>query len=112
VKIGVDVVGVLKPKLDAAMAGAGKKPYAQAALFYLDHNLDLDQAAAWIDAAIAEQPDAFYLIYQKARVLAKKGDKAAALAAANQSLAMAQKATGPESAEYTRLNEALIATLK
>jgi hypothetical protein len=112
VKIGVDVVGVLKPKLDAVMAGSGKKPYAQAALFYLDHNLDLDQAAAWMDAAIAQQPDAFYYIYHKARILAKKGDKAGALAAANQSLAMAKQAKGPENAEYTHLNEVLIESLK
>jgi hypothetical protein len=112
VKIGVDVVGVLKPKLDAVMAGAGKKPYAQAALFYLDHNLDLDQAEAWMDAAIAQQPDAFYYIYHKARILAKKGDKAGALAAANQSLAMAKQAKGPENTEYTHLNEVLIESLK
>lgn len=112
VKLGVDVVGTVVPQIDAAMAGAGKKPYAQAALFYLDHNLDLDKAAAWMDAAIAEQPDAFYYLYHKGRILAKKGDKAGALAAAQQSLAMAAKATGPEKDEYTRLNEALIASLK
>jgi hypothetical protein len=112
VKIGVDVVGVLKPKIDAAMEAPGKKPYAQAALFYLDHNLDLDRAAEWMDKAIAEQPDAFYYLYHKARILAKKGDKAGALAAANQSLAMAKQAKGPENAEYTHLNEVLIDSLK
>lgn len=112
VKIGVDVVGMLLPKIDAAMAAPGNKPYMQAALFYLDHNLDLDKAVGWVDTAIAAQPDAFYLIYQKARILAKKGDKAGALAAANQSLAMARKGTGPEYTEYTHLNEVLIESLK
>ncbi len=112
VKLAVDVVGTVVPQIDAAMAGTGRKPYAQAALFYLDHNLDLDKAAAWMDAAIAEQPDGFYLIYHKARILAKKGDKAGALAAARQSMEMAGKSKGPENAEYTRLNEALIASLK
>ncbi len=81
-KLDTDLVGLITPKIEAAMAAPGKKPYAQAAVFYIDNGLDLDKAAAWIDAAIAEQPDAFYLIYQKARVLAKKGDKAGAEAAA------------------------------
>jgi len=112
VKIGVNVVAVLQPKIEAAMAAEGGKPYAQAAVFYRENNLDLDKAAAWMDTAIAQQPDAFYLIYQKALILAKKGDKAGALAAANQSLAMAQKAKGPENAEYTHLNEVLIESLK
>jgi hypothetical protein len=112
VKLGFDVAGILVPKIDAAMAAPGKKPYFQAALFYLEHNLDLDKAAAWMDAAIAEQPDAFYMIYQKARILAAKGDKAGALAAAHHSLDLAAKSSGPAKDEYTRLNEALIAGLK
>jgi hypothetical protein len=112
VKLGFDVVGIVVPKIDAAMAAPGRKPYFQAALFYLDHNLDLDKALGWIDTAIGEQPDAFYMVYQKARILAAKGDKAGALAAAKQSLELASKSSGPAKDEYTRLNEALIAGLK
>jgi hypothetical protein len=112
VKLAFDVAGLLGPKIDAAMAAPGKKPYMQAALFYLDNKLDLDKALAWINEAIAQQPDAFYMIYQKARILAAKGDKDGALAASRQSLDLASKGSGPENAEYTRLNEALIASLK
>jgi len=112
VKLGFDVVGIMSPKIDAALAAPGNKPYAQAALFYLEHNLDLDKALGWIDTAIAGQPDAFYLIYQKARILAAKGDKPAALAAAKQSLELASKSSGPAKDEYTRLNEVLIAGLQ
>jgi hypothetical protein len=111
VAIAVDVVGVLVPKIEAAMAAPGKNPYDQAALFYLDHNLDLNKALAWIDAARAEQPDMFYLEYHKARILAAKGDKAGAEASARRSIELAAKA-GPAKDEYTRLNEALIAGLK
>jgi hypothetical protein len=110
--LGVDVVGMVKPKIEAAMAAPGKKPYAQAALFYVDHKLDLDKAGEWIDAAIAEQPDAFFLYYQKARILAAKGDKAGAEAAANHSIELASKTNGPAKDEYLRLNQALIAGLK
>jgi hypothetical protein len=112
IKVAVDTVATVVPQIDAAMAGAGRKPYASAAVYYLDHDLDLKKAAAWMDAAIAEQPDAFYLIYQKARILAKEGDKDGAIAAASQSREMASKTTGAERDEYLRLNDALIASLK
>ena len=112
VKLGVDVVSVLEPQIEAVMASdAPKKPYAQAAMFYGDHNLHLPEAATWMDAAIAAQPDAFYLLYHKAIILEKMGDKAGAEAAARQSMALAAKQTGPEKDEYLRLNEALLARL-
>ena len=112
VKLGFDVAGVLVPKIEAAMAGPGDKPYADAAVFYLENRIDLDKAAAWIDTAIAAHPDAFYYVYQKARILAAKGDKEGAIAAANHSIELAAKTTGPAKDEYLRLNEALIASLK
>jgi len=113
VKLDVDVVSALVPQIEAVMASdAAKKPYAQAAMFYLDHNLDLAKAAGCMDAAIAEQPGAFYLIYRKALVLEKMGDKAGAIAAAKASLALAAKDTSPAKDEYTRLDEALIARLQ
>ena len=111
-RLGVDVVGVMVPRIDAAMAGPGRKPYAQAALFYLDNGLDLNKAKAWMDAAIAAQPDGFSLYYHKARILAKLGDVEGARAAARTSLGLVARTTGPEKGEYTRLNEALIAGLK
>ena len=40
------------------------------------------------------------------------GDKAGALATANQSIAMAKADPSPAGSEYVRLNEALIAGLK
>ena len=112
VEIAVNVTGQLVSQIEAAMVADGKKPYFQAALFYLEHNLDLTKAAQWMDAALAEQPDAFPMLYHKARLLAKQGDKAAAIATARKSIELAAKATGPAKGEYTRLNEALIASLQ
>ena len=112
-KLQIDTVGLLVPKIEAHMAGtAAKKPYVPAAMFYLDNNLDLKKALAWIDAAIAENPKAFYFVYRKAKILAKLGDKAGALAAAQTSLAGAAQAAGELKEEYTRLNNDLIASLK
>ncbi|WP_157693752.1 DUF2911 domain-containing protein [Opitutus sp. GAS368] len=113
VAIEVDVASTLVPQIEAAMAATeGKKPYFASAMFYYENGLDLKKAAAWMDAAIAEQPDAFYMIYRKGLILEKAGDKTGALAAAQKSLEMSRKAPGLVGTEYTRLNEALIARLK
>jgi len=109
----VDVVGPVQAQIEVVMASdAAKKPYVPAAMFYLEHHLDLKKAAAWMDAAIAAQPDAFYYVYRLAKVQAAMGDKAAALASANKSIEMAAKAPPALRDEYTGLNKALIATLK
>jgi hypothetical protein len=113
VKLSVDVVTPLVPQIEAVMASdAARKPYANAAMFYLDHGLDLNKAAAWIDEAIAAQPGAFFLVHRKARILAAAGDKAGALAAAEASLEGAVKAGGAIGDEYAKLNRELIASLK
>jgi hypothetical protein len=113
VKIEVEVTSALVPQIEAAMASsAAKKPYAQAAMFYLDHGLDLKKAASWMDAAIAAQPDAFYLVYRKALILEKMGDKAGAIATATASLEGANKEKGAIKDEYVALNKALLARLR
>lgn len=115
VKIQVDTLGMVAPKLEAFMASDEKKnamAYFGAAMFYYENNHELKKALTWIDAGLALQPDAFYMIYRKGLILAKMGDKAGALAAANQSLEMTQKQNGELKDEYTRLNNALIASLK
>ncbi len=115
-KLEVDVVGTLVPQIEAAMAAPeGKKPYFAAAMFYYENNLDLKKAAAWMDAAIAEQPNQMWMIYRKGLILAKAGDKAGALAAAQQSLDLVKndpKSPASLKDEYTRLNNALISSLK
>jgi hypothetical protein len=112
VKLEVDTVGILGPQIEAAMKAEGKKPYFPAAMFYFENNLDLPQAIAWMNAAIAEQPEAFWMIYRKGLILAKMGDQAGAIAAARQSMELAAKKSGELKEEYLRLNAALIASLR
>jgi Protein of unknown function (DUF2911) len=113
VPITIDVVGQLAPKIKAAMAGEGKKPYYQAAMFYYENDIDLAQATQWMEAAIKEQPEPpVWMVYRHGLILKKAGDKAGALAAAQKSLALAEKAGGDMGEEYKRLNEELIASLK
>jgi len=114
VKLEVDVVGTLVPQIEAVMASnAEKKPYFASAMFYYANNLDLAKAITWMDAGLAEQPNAFWMIYRKGLILAKKGDKAGAIAAAQKSLELANadpKTPASLKDEYTRLNNALIAS--
>ena len=110
VPLEVDTASVLVPQLEKLMASdAPKKPYDRAALFYRDHNLDLKQAAAWMDAAVAEHPDAYYLLYHQATIRAKLGDKAGAIAAAKRSTELAIKA---KEDGYVRLNKDLMSSLR
>jgi len=113
VALTVDVKSTLVPQIEAIMAGGGDKlPYASAAMYYLENGLDLKKAAAWMDAAVATNPDAFYLVYRKALILEKMGDKAGAATTARKSIEGANKASGAIRDEYVSLNEALLARLK
>jgi len=109
INIEIELATKLVPQIEAVMASDAKqKPYYQAAMFYYDHGLDLQKASKWADAAIAER-EAHYIVYLKAKILAKLGDKEGAIAAAKRSteLAIQAKDTG-----YVKLNEDLIASLK
>jgi len=112
VGIDTDLVAVMTPKIQAAMAAEGKKPYFAAAMFYYENGLDLKQAAAWMEKAVEEQPDAPWIAYRQGLVLAKLGDKPGAIKAATRSVELAKKAGGELATEYTRLGETLIASLK
>lgn len=112
VPIETNVVKILVPQIEAAMAGDGEKPYFSAAMFYYENDLDMEKAAAWIEEGVKARPEAFWMVYRKGLILAKKGDMRGAIAAAEQSKEMASKASGALKAEYIRLNEALIARCK
>jgi len=109
IKLEVDYAEKLSLQIEEAMASAeAKKPYFQAAMFYYNHGKDLKKASTWVDAAIAER-EAHYIVYLKAQILEKQGDKKGAIAAANRSIELATKANDTG---YIKLNEALIARLK
>jgi hypothetical protein len=97
-------------QIDEQMNGNGeKKPYFQAAAYYLENGKDLNKALSWFDKAVEENPDAFFMHYQRARCLAKLGRKQEALAASQKSMELAKKA---KSDDYVALNEKLITSLK
>jgi hypothetical protein len=107
VKITADVDAKVTAQIAEAMKGE-KKPYFQAASYYLENNRDLKQALTWIDEAIKENPKAFYMYYAKARIQAKTGDKKGAKATATEGIELAKAAKNDD---YVALNTKLIATL-
>jgi hypothetical protein len=109
VKLEIPIKDRLASQIEAAMAASeGTKPYYQAASFYHDHDLDLQKALKWVDAAIAER-EAHFIVHLKAKILAKLGDKAGARAAAKRSTELAIQA---KDNSYVKLNERLISSLR
>lgn len=114
VVIEADTKPILLPQIKAVMASdAEKKPYFPAAMYLYSEGVMLDKAAEWINEAAKQQPEAFWMLYRQGLVLEAAGDKAGAMAAVKKSLALVEKLDeGEIKAEYTRLNEALLASLK
>lgn len=112
IKLQLDVIPPTVAKIKELMAGEGRKPYSQAASFYLTNNLDLNQALEWADAAVAAGANQTN-VHLKAKILAKLGRKSEAIATARQSIELAEKSENPGiRAEYTKMNRLLIESLK
>ena len=85
------------------------RPYYTAAMYYLDNGKDLNKALEWFNKATEQNPDAYFIFYQKARCQAKLGRKQDAVATAQKSIQLARTANNTD---YVTLNEKLIASLK
>lgn len=84
------------------------KPYFSAASYYYDNGKDLGQALSWVNKAIDNNKEAFWMYMLKARILAKQGDKAGAKAAATSVVELATKA---QNNDYVKMANDLIKTL-
>lgn len=83
--------------------------YGQAATYYFENGKDLKKALEWINIACGANPDAYWLLLTKARIQKALGDKAGATATSNLSKAAATKANN---ADYIKMNDDLLKTLK
>jgi hypothetical protein len=108
VPITTDVDTKVMAQIDNAL-NKDSRPYFNAALYYLDNGKDLNKALEWFDKAIAQDPTAFYAVYQKARCQAKLGKKQDAIATAKKSIELSKQAKNDD---YVALNEKLIASLQ
>ncbi|MBK9934296.1 MAG: DUF2911 domain-containing protein [Cytophagaceae bacterium] len=103
-----DIDTKIMADIDKAM-NVDSKPYFQAASYYFDNSKDMNQALAWANRAVDAQPDAYWIIHLKAKIQAKLGDNAGAIATAKKGIEVAKKA---KSDDYVTLNEKLINSLK
>lgn len=83
--------------------------YADAARYYIAKGKDLETALEWFEKSNELNPNAYWLIHDKAQLLAKLGRKEEAIAAANASTAAAQKAGA---GGFKQTNDAFISSLK
>lgn len=106
--ITTDVDSKVMKQIEGVMKN-DSRPYFNAAVYYLENGKDLNQAVAWFDKAIEQNPKAFWVYYQKARTLAKLGKKAEAMAVSQKSMELAREAKNDD---YVALNEKLQKDLK
>jgi hypothetical protein len=85
------------------------RPYYNAAYYYMENGKDLNQALTWFNKAVENNPDAYWVHYQKARCLQKLGNKKEAMEASMKSLELARKSNDPA---YINNNLKLQAELK
>jgi len=85
------------------------RPYFAAAQYYIDNGKDLNKAVEWLDKAYAQNPEAFWVLYQKARAQKMLGKKSEAIATSNKSIEIAKKAKNDD---YVALNEKLQKEMK
>jgi tetratricopeptide (TPR) repeat protein len=106
--VNADVDSKVMGQIKNIMEG-DNKPYFNAAMYYIDNGKDLNKAVEWLDKAYAQNPDGFWILYQKARAQKMLGKKSDAIATSNKSIEIAKKAKNDD---YVKLNEDLQKTLK
>jgi len=106
--ITTDVESRIMAQIDNLM-NKDNRPYFQSAMYYMETGRDLNQVVAWLDKAIEQNPNAFWVYHQKANALAKLGKKAEAKTAAQKSMDLATQAKNDD---YVELNKKLMESLK
>lgn len=111
-KVSIPVVAdndaTIMANIDKAMEG-DKKPYFGAASYYFENGKDLNKALTWVNKAVDETKDGYWIMLLKAKIQAKLGDVAGAMATSQLSKETAAKQGNPD---YVKLNEKLQASLK
>lgn len=106
IKVPTDKIAMMSIEQTLSGTNITAKDYATAATYYRTTGKDLNKASQWIAKAVAMQPEAYWFTREQSLILAKKGDKNAAIVAAEKSLEAAKKAGNQE---YIRMNKESIA---
>ena len=104
ISLSTDIDGKIVKNIDNIMNN-DKRPYFAAASYYFDNGKDLNKALEWINKAVANDPDAYYMSHVKAKIQLKMNDVKGAIATATESL---EKAKTQKDDHYIELNTKLI----
>lgn len=105
-KIETPTDAIATKSIEKVMAGPSANDYYGAASYYRSTGKDLNQALEWVSKAVEMNPDAFWMSRQKSLIQADLGDKKGAIATAQTSMAVAEKAGN---ADYVKMNKESIA---
>lgn len=104
IKITTSIDEQVMKNIEASMKSE-EPDYFRAAGYYFDNDKDLKQALEWATKAVELNPKAFYMIYLKAKIEYKMGDKKAGKASAEQTIKSAEEA---KNADYVALAKKLL----
>lgn len=107
-KIKTDIDKKVMAEIDDKMKGVTQATYYQSAVYYLENDKDLNKALEWIDKALVNN-EQFWILSQKAAILAKMGKYKEAIGIAEKSKKLAAAANNED---FVKQNEKSIAEWK
>lgn len=107
-KVETEVDKLVMAEIKEKMQGVTASTYYQSARYYLENDKDLDQALEWINKAL-ETTERYWIVRQKALILAKLERYDEAITAAERSKALAEEAGNKG---YVKMNDESIAEWK
>ena len=78
--------------LELLTKGPSANDYYNGAKFFADNTSEYEMALEWIDVAIKKRPEAFWMMYHKARILDKLGNNKEAITTAEETISVASEA--------------------
>lgn len=109
IHIATDIDTKVMARIDSAM-NTDKKPYYESLIYYYNNHKDMTKALAWATELEKDKNfPPFVPKLWKARIQLRMGDKAAAIATAQDGIKLAEAMKTPE---YVRLDEEVIAEAK
>lgn len=101
--VSVEIDTKVMASIDAAMKD--NRPYFQAAMYYMNTGKDLKKALEWINIAADNNPNAYWVMLNKARIQHKLGDHAGAIKTAE---AAKEKAASAQNDDYVKMSTEVI----
>ncbi len=78
-------------QIEKIMSGPSGNDYYRASKFYLQEKLDLKEALTWAEKACDLRPEAYWIVRNKALIMAELGDYKSAIETAKLSMELAEK---------------------